>query len=119
MEERGKGQGHAKPKPQGNKPTTAQNNNNNNNNNKFNSQLKQAKQYEREFQRLSKIKDMKGLRNYAATKIQAVFRRHKEGRKALAMKNQFTRNAKKIQRYWRKYVGGRNESETQVANDAA
>lgn len=72
----------------------------------LNAQMKKVKQYEREFDRLSRIKDLQGLRKYAAVKIQAQFRRHKEGREALKKKKLFTRHAKRIQRYWKKYMGG-------------
>ena len=84
----------------------------------LNAQMKQAKQYEREFQKLSKIKDVQGMRNYAATKIQANFRRHKEGREALALKRRFTRNAQRIQRYWKKYVVGNNNGKDDEATEA-
>ena len=70
------------------------------------SKLNQAVRLNREVNRLSQIKDSTQARNYAATKIQAQFRRNKQAREALNMKRQFTRNAQRIQRFWKQRFGG-------------
>ena len=101
MEEDGQDQARARP----NGPAKPSNNQQQQQQQSLQSQIKQAKRYEREFQRLSRINDVQGLRKYAATKIQANFRRHKEGREALALRRRFTRHAQRIQRYWKKYMG--------------